>query len=169
MLYKMWWLSRDLYYALNQIHRDIGYSDEYAAREQVLAAITAQMSRNGFTVDVAAAQKRVDELAVRREEILTPIVEKYALPTEGKSPWASNAGKTAIFSALADYGITPDNSKNWPHTAPGKKFPKGTPSLGGEVLLQLTEGTEAEEFGVALAELKGQRSLAQLSLDSMHS
>lgn len=41
-------------------------------------------------------------------------------------------------------------------------------SLSGETLIQLTEGTEAEELGRSLAELKGQRSLAQLALDSVH-
>lgn len=41
-------------------------------------------------------------------------------------------------------------------------------SLGGETLKELTEGTGAEELGTALAELKGQRSLAQLTLDSIH-
>ncbi|MBX6360080.1 MAG: hypothetical protein IRZ03_08375 [Acidobacterium ailaaui] len=41
-------------------------------------------------------------------------------------------------------------------------------SLSGETLKQLTAGTPAENLGRALAELKGQRSLAQLALDSMH-
>lgn len=41
-------------------------------------------------------------------------------------------------------------------------------SLGGEELIGLTKGTAASELGVALAELKGQRSLAQLALDSVH-
>ena len=41
-------------------------------------------------------------------------------------------------------------------------------SLSGETLINLTKGTPAEEIGQALAELKGQRSLAQLALDSMH-
>jgi DNA polymerase-1 len=41
-------------------------------------------------------------------------------------------------------------------------------SLGGKELIELTEGTGAEELGKALAELKGQRSLAQLTLDSLH-
>lgn len=41
--------------------------------------------------------------------------------------------------------------------------------LGGDVLKALTEGTAAEDLGTALAELKGQRSLAQLALDSVHS
>ena len=154
---------RDLYCALNQIHHNIGYSDEYAAREQVSAAVDAQNSRNGFTVDVAVATKRRDDLAARRKIVLDQIVEKYSLPTEGKSPWASNAGKTAIFAALADYGITPDNSKNWPKTA------KGNPTLGGQALIDLTVGTDAEELGQALAELKGQRSLAQLAIDCTRS
>lgn len=41
-------------------------------------------------------------------------------------------------------------------------------SMGGEELIALTAGTAAEDLGRALAELKGQRSLAQLALDSMH-
>src|SRR5690606_1999746 len=42
-------------------------------------------------------------------------------------------------------------------------------SFGGSELIELTKGTGAEELGQALAELKGQRSLAQLALDSCHS
>src|SRR5690606_33597173 len=41
-------------------------------------------------------------------------------------------------------------------------------SLSGETLVALTAGTPAEDIGQALAELKGQRSLAQLALDSVH-
>ncbi|MFD9893351.1 DNA polymerase [Amycolatopsis sp. NPDC059027] len=41
-------------------------------------------------------------------------------------------------------------------------------SLSGETLIELTSGTPAEDLGSALAELKGQRSLAQLALDSVH-
>jgi len=138
----------------------------YIWREQKFAAIMAQNSRNGWKIDATKAQQRVDYLSERREQILAEVVTKYGLPTEGASPWASNDGKAAIFAALADYGITPETVE-WPRTAPGKKFPNGTPSQGGQVLLDLTAGTPAEDLGVALAELKGQRSLAQLALDSM--
>lgn len=138
----------------------------YLWREQKFAAIMAQNSRNGWKVDATKAQQRVDFLAERREQIITDVVAKYGLPTEGKSPWASNDGKAAIFAALADYGITPE-TVDWPRTAPGKTFPNGTPSQGGQVLIDLTVGTPAEDLGAALAELKGQRSLAQLALDSM--
>lgn len=41
-------------------------------------------------------------------------------------------------------------------------------SLSGETLTTLTKGTDAEDLGTALAEVKGQRSLAQLTLDSLH-
>lgn len=41
-------------------------------------------------------------------------------------------------------------------------------ALGGDELIALTRGTTAEDIGGALAELKGQRSLAQLALDSVH-
>ncbi|WP_223840012.1 DNA polymerase [Saccharopolyspora pogona] len=41
-------------------------------------------------------------------------------------------------------------------------------SLSGETLIELTKGTPAEELGQALAEMKGQRALAQLALDSVH-
>lgn len=41
-------------------------------------------------------------------------------------------------------------------------------SLSGETLTELTKATAVEDLGAALAEVKGQRSLAQLTLDSVH-
>jgi len=140
----------------------LGPLDDYAMREQRIAARAAVISSNGLRVDIEAAQARRDALEVRREDILGELEEKYGFPTEGKSPWATTAGKGAIMKALADQGITPAKRSDWPRTA------TGTPSLGGEALINLTKGTPAEELGRALAELKGQRSLSQLALDSVH-
>lgn len=139
-----------------------GKLDAYALREQGIAARAAVISSNGFRVDVDAAKSRVEDLRARREAILEVLQTKYGLPTEGKSPWATKEGKEAIMSALADHGITPKSHKKWTRTATGNV------SLGGEVLTELTQGTSAEDLGKALAELKGQRSLAQLALDSTH-
>ncbi|SIJ94186.1 DNA polymerase I [Mycobacteroides abscessus subsp. abscessus] len=139
-----------------------GKLDDYALREQEIAARAAVISSNGLRVDVEAAKARVEELRVRREAILAELQTKYGLPTEGKSPWATTAGKEAIMAALADHGITPKSRKDWTKTSTGNL------SLGGEVLTELTKGTSAEDLGTALAELKGQRSLAQLALDSTH-
>lgn len=139
-----------------------GRLDEYALREQEIAARAAVISSNGLRVDTEAAQARVDELAQRKDVILRHLQENYGFPTEGKSPWATNEGKDAIFKALADHGITEETHPNWPRTATGNL------SLGGKALIGLTEGSEAEDLGTALAELKGQRSLAQLALSSTH-
>lgn len=131
----------------------------YDWREQLCAGLNAQITRNGFMVDTDLAQGRVNQLAKRREEIMNRLVAEYDFPTEGKSPWASNAGKDAIVRIFADYGITPE-THIWPRT------PKGALKLGGDELKKLAEGTEAEEIANALAEIKGQRSLAQLTLDN---
>lgn len=131
---------------------------EYDWREQLCAALNAQITRNGFMVDVETAQGRIDQLAKRREKIMARLVSEFGFPTEGKSPWASNAGKEAIVGIMASYGITPETHE-WPRT------PKGALKLGGDELKALAEGTEAEEVANAIAEVKGQRSLAQLTLD----
>lgn len=138
---------------------------EYVWREQKFAAICAQNTRNGWMVDIDLATKRITDLQAKRESIMSTIVEKYGLPTEGAAPWATTAGKAAIFAALADYGITPETRKDWPMTA--SRNP--TPSLGGDALKMLTKDSPAEELGIALAELKGQRPLAQQALDYVQS
>lgn len=202
-----------------------GPLDDYAMREQEIAARAAVISSNGFRVDRKRAQARVDELAARREVILADLQERYGLPADGSAPWATDPGKVAILAALADHGITPD-TVDWPKTPTWEKReekkaeslakaadkraraaqwrqeldtrelpprsisarhkriksaeeeaaelearplpPAFGLSLGGEELIGITKGTPAEDLGRALAELKGQRSLAQLALDSCH-
>lgn len=133
--------------------------DDYGWREQQNAAIDAQNMRNGFTVDVAAAQARVDTFNERKQALLTRLENEYDFPTTGKSPWASKDGKQALLSILADHGITPETKPDW------KRTPAGALSLAGDVLIELTQGTEAEELGQSLAQVMGQRSLPQLALD----
>lgn len=139
-----------------------GYSGEYIWNELINWSINAQISRNGWLVDKELAQSRVDELEVNKNRIMAELVEKHEFPTDGKAPWSSTKGKEVIMDVLALHGITPKTRPEWPRT------PTGAPKLGGEDLLTLTEGTGAQEFGSAMATLKGQRSLAQLALDSMH-
>lgn len=146
--------------ALASFLLDQGPITPYEWREMLVTAINDQMQKNGVLVDVPVAEERIEHLKVQREEILTKLVKDYDFPSEGKSPWASNAGKEAIVKALADVGITP-KTRDWPRT------PKGALKMGGEDLINLTEGTDAAEFGKSLAILKGQRSLAQLALDEV--
>lgn len=203
-----------------------GPLDAYAIREMKIWARMAVISSNGWRVDKEKAEARVAELAARRDVILRELEEKYGLPSEGKSPWATDEGKTAIMAALADYGITP-KTVDWPktpawanrHTKKKEALAKADKleenvwvwraelesselpprslaarerwiedaeaeiekirkkplpdhfglSMSGETLKSLTADTPAADLGQALAELKGQRTLAQLALDSMRS
>lgn len=129
----------------------------YDWREQQKAAIDAQMSRNGLRVNPDAARQRVADLAERKAELMVDLVENHGLPSEGKMPWRTNKGKAAVLSALAKSGLDPLHTSGWPQLKTG-------PSLSGPVILEFTKGTEAEEFGIALAELQGQRSLAEQAL-----
>lgn len=129
----------------------------YEWREQEVAAINAQISRNGFRVDRSVAEARVAQLRVRKEALLVDLVMDYGFPTNGKQPWRSKAGKQAILDIL---GPSADNLP---------KTKKGAPSLSGDAIKSVTTGTDNEALGEALGELLGQRSLAQLALDNVHS
>lgn len=137
---------------------------EYDWREQLKATIDAQMSRNGVNIDQAGAHQRIQELTERKAEILHDLSEQYGFPTKGKMPWRTNVGKQAILSILDSYGIRPDDFDPtvWPQLKTG-------PSLGGQVLLDITKNTDAADLGEVLAELQGQRWLAQTALDHAHS
>lgn len=135
--------------------------EKYDWREQLCAAINAQISRNGWVVDVPAAQERVETLDRLKEQTLTKLHEQYDFPLEGRAPWASSAGKQAILNALADAGVVPENIPTWP-------FGKTGPSLGGKVLLEHCKGTPAEELAEAVAMLAGQRPLAAQALENVH-
>ena len=128
---------------------------EYEWREQEVAAINAQISRNGFRVNPDVAKRRVHQLKVRKDAVLVDLVMDYGFPTKGKQPWRSNAGKQALLDILG------------PSAANLPKTKKGAPSLSGDAIKSVTVGTENESLGEALGELLGQRSLAQLALENM--
>jgi DNA polymerase-1 len=136
----------------------------YAMREQRIEARKQVISNNGLRVDVALAESRAAELEGRRRELIDRLALEYGFPTGGKKPWVTTDGKAAIMAVLADNGITPQTVE-WPMTA--SRHP--SPSLGAEVIKTITANTKAENLGIALAELQGQRVLSQLALDSMQS
>lgn len=136
------------------------YPGDVIWREMELqSAVCGQMKRNGILVDQEFGRKRVAEMEEIKSKHMKWLVEEFNFPEEGKAPWSSAAGKEAILQAFASYGITPE-SHDWPRT------PKGNLKMGGEELKSLAAGTEAEEFADVIAELKGQRSIPQLVLDS---
>ena len=133
----------------------VAHPTDYEWREQEVAAINAQISRNGFRVDRAVAEARVQELQRRKDALLVDLALDHGFPMTGKQPWRSNAGKQAILNILG-----PDAEKL-------PKTKKGAPSLSGDAIKSVTVGTPNEEMGEALGELLGQRSLARLALDNV--
>ena len=155
--------GRDLWKYLRNLIQEQDYNRDLIWYELEVAAIMARMSNNGLKINTEFAYERIAGMAEKREEIMSWLIEEYDFPQEGKSPWASAKGKEVILKVLADHGITEKSRPDWTKTATGNI------SLGGEVLVELTQGTELEEFGKAIAALKGQRTLPQLALDSMYS
>lgn len=141
----------------------LGGQTEYHEREQINAAIDAQNSRNGWRVGVEFAKRRVAEQEARRQEILAMLQERYGLPTTGKAPLRTKAGKEALRRALADVGISEDEL---PRTVRNGK-PTDRPSYAGTGLIEAAKGksAEAQELAQAVAELGGLRPLAQQALD----
>ena len=155
--------AREDIVALRQVTRDLlnaRPTNDYDWREQYKSAIDAQMTRNGVLVDRELAQQRVDEIEADKVEFLAYMAENYDFPTGGKMPWRSKDGKAAIFKILADNNITPFTRPGWTRTDTGNL------SLGGDVLVEITEGTDAAEVGERLAYMGGLRSLAQQALDN---
>lgn len=154
--------TRHIYYALIDMLKRKNYSGEYVWREMLVWSINAQITRNGVLVNTSEAQARVDELTAEREKIMDWLVSDFDMPTDSKQPWKSNAGKGAILKAFDSFGIHPENNPSWPRT------PTNAPSFAGDTMLAVSQGTEAEALGRGLATLQGQRSLAQLALDSTY-
>ena len=149
-------LLRDVFKALMQA-RDL---EEYDVRAQKVAAINAQMMRNGIQIDADLARERVAQAEAKKNAILSQLQETYDFPTVGKAPWMSKPGKIAILRALGDNGIHPDEIEGW-------TFGKTGPSLAGDLLVQFTQGTPAEDLGVAVAQMGGQRPLPDQALRFM--
>jgi DNA polymerase-1 len=142
--------------------KELGMPGEYVWREMALMSATVgQMGRNGILVNQPFAIQELAKQAVKREEAMTWLVENYDFPTTGKAPWASTKGKEAVLRVLEDFGLTPKTVPDWPRT------PTGALKQGGEDLMLVAEGTEAEEFVSTLASLKGIRSTHQQVMDNL--
>lgn len=143
----------------------LGPLNDYAKRAQIIAAIDAQETRNGFRVDPVAAQARVTELEALRDKHLTFLVDKYDFPSTGKAPLRTTAGKAAITQALNDAGISLDEL---PRTKKDKKD-TDRPSFGGQGLIDAAanHSNEAQELCASIAALGGIRPLAESALKHM--
>lgn len=144
--------------------------NDYRAREQKFHGVLAQCARNGIRINVAEARARLGILTARKNEHLALLEERYGLPTQGKQPLRTNAGKAAVLAALKEVGV---EESDLPRTKTGK-----SPALGGKEIKATVEkvnarrpndprNDEAESLAESLAAISGARMTAQTFLDHL--
>lgn len=103
-------LSRKLYHHFLAAFG--GTIPPYLVREHRVAALAAQISINGFRVDVPELQRRVAEIEARKAKAMEVLAGKYGIPTHDakgrpyKSPLGTKDGKAALEKALREAGAT---------------------------------------------------------------
>jgi len=103
-------LSRKLYHHFLAAFG--GTIPPYLVREHRVAALAAQISINGFRVDVPELQRRLADIEARKAEAMEVLAGKYGIPTHDakgrayKSPLGTKAGKAALEAALRAAGAT---------------------------------------------------------------
>lgn len=147
--------------------------DYYAQREQLKMAINAQISRNGFRVDRPAMTQRIVDMAEQAAYALNDLNRRFGFPLTGKAPMRSTEGKAAVLAALKSVGLREANLGRTPtgdYSFSGDSIKKaaGYQEIGGR-LVRPEDGNEpllllAELFAM----LGGQRSLAELTENSLH-
>lgn len=89
-----------------------GQVPAYLVREHRIAAVAAQISVNGFRVDVPELERRVAEIEQRKAGAMGTLHERYGIPLVNekgepyKAPLGSKLGKEALTKALHEAGAT---------------------------------------------------------------
>lgn len=103
-------LSRKLYHHFLAAFG--GTIPPYLVREHRVAALAAQISINGFRVDVPELRRRLADIEARKAEAMEVLAGKYGIPTHDakgkayKSPLGTKDGKAALEKALREAGAT---------------------------------------------------------------
>lgn len=115
------YLEGDLY-ATAALANHLGPLDDYARREMNVGLMTAQMTVNGFRVDVPELGRALVDQAKRKAANVAELSRITGMPVTGKSPLASDAGKAAIEAFFIDQGLKP---KALPRTGKTGKLATG--------------------------------------------
>jgi len=97
-------LNRAVY---EKLRGEIGFPD-YLAREHRVAAVAAQISLNGFKVDLDLLAERFEEGEQRKQRALRKLHDSIGVPAVSDSvtaPLATRAGKDALIAALRERGV----------------------------------------------------------------
>lgn len=150
--------------------------NNYARRAQMIMAIMAQISRNGFRVDQAVMNERIRSLAEEAAWILNDLNDRYGLPLERAKPLATLEGKAALKKAFEELGVpesmfarTEKGHVSWSGDSVKAAVGYRKTDEGWERPTDLSQVQEqALALGDAVATLAGQRSLAELTRDSLY-
>lgn len=131
--------------------------DEYALREHRVMWRLGHISRQGFRVDVADAERRLAAQQERERELRARLVEVYGLPATGKKPQSSKAGEAALELAFASCGVDPPRTR------------RGALATNRDALDDLVsahpDNKPLVELCGVLRALNGERPIVQLMLD----
>lgn len=98
------YLEGDLH-ATAALAAHLGPLDDYARREMNVGLMTAQMTVNGFRVDVPELGRALVSQAKRKAANIAELSAITGMPVAGVNPLASDAGKVAIEKFLLDQGL----------------------------------------------------------------
>jgi DNA polymerase I len=138
----------------------------YSDREHRIAAIAAQVSLNGFRVDLDLLPQRIEQEEARRATHLAELSAQYPLPTTTKDgkrpardPLGTGAGKEVMAQAFRDLGVEPPLTE------------KGNLSLSKEhlepFLEEYRENPAIVGLTTAVLEVNGARAVYQMIKDNL--
>lgn len=134
----------------------------YIRRENKIAAIAALCRNTGIRVDVPELEARLEKQNARRAVLLDGLETNWGLPSVGKAPHLSNAGKDAIYNALTSLGV---EAEDFVETK------KGNISYGKEsmenIIAVYEDNEEIVELAETIMEISGQRSMYQQVWDNL--
>lgn len=142
-------------------------SQRYVRREHYTSTAMGRVTLEGMRTDVDETMKRWSEGQARLEAGKELLHEKFGMPTEGKKPHVTNAGKAAFRRAILATGISEDALvANWPMAKDGSL------KTGKDVLdefIPIFEKTkpEAAMLCQTIKSLNGERTIYGTVLDHL--
>ena len=140
-------------------------SQRYIRREHYVSAVMGRVTLEGMRVDTDLTMSRWSAGQQRLEAGKKKLNETYGMPTEGRYPHRTNAGKAAFRQALLDTGISEQAlDDNWPTGEDGSLL------TGKNVLTPMTElfdrtKPEAAELCRIVLAMNGERTIYGTVLD----
>jgi DNA polymerase-1 len=129
---------------VRQLPREGDGSQAYLRREHYTGAAMGRVTLEGARVDEGLTMKRWSQGQARLEASMKMLAEKHGMPTEGKKPHTTNAGKAAFRRAVLSTGISERAlDRNWPLNKDGSL------SMAKPVLTSMVETFEGRNDAAA--------------------